>query len=162
MSGTLGGNEIMELRSSGGIKGSLNGSQTAVPPQQLFHQTYIQIMHFTNLLAFAGASILGLSGVQAYSNFGASCRNTALRGSILSADCRSRNGIYGGATIDLSSCVVNTNASLRCQSNGQFFKSCSNCGVSGATLSCRCNPGPRDTSLDLNQCVGNEDGRLVC
>ncbi|KAB5589437.1 putative effector protein [Ceratobasidium theobromae] len=119
-------------------------------------------MHFTNLLAFAGASILGLSGVQAYSNFGATCQGSVLKGSTLQSTCRNRAGTYGTVYLDLNSCVVNTNGFLGCQSNGRYFQSCNNCGISGTTLRCLCNPGPHDTSLDLNRCVGNQDGQLVC
>ncbi|KAB5591463.1 hypothetical protein CTheo_5108 [Ceratobasidium theobromae] len=74
-------------------------------------------MHFANLLAFAGASLVAVSGVQAANNFGATCNSISMTSnSALRANCRKVNGSYSTSTLDLSRCVVNINGNLGCQS----------------------------------------------
>ncbi|KAB5589445.1 hypothetical protein CTheo_7113 [Ceratobasidium theobromae] len=123
-------------------------------------------MHFTNLLAFAGASLVAVSGVQAANNFGTTCNSiTMTSNNVLRASCRKVNGSYSTSTLDLNRCVVNNSGNLGCQSNGNYAYSCNYCGLVGSgstTMSCQCSPGGHYTTLNLNNCVGNNDGSLTC
>lgn len=111
-------------------------------------------------------SVAGLAAAQ-FVNFGQSCSNISLVGSgpteQLQATCRNINGGDNGAqVIPLSTCLTNRNGQLLCQVNGNALNSCSGCSLSGTTLTCSCQPGPVTTSIDLNTCIGNINGRMFC
>ncbi|KAB5589404.1 putative effector protein [Ceratobasidium theobromae] len=123
-------------------------------------------MHFNNLLAFASASLIALTGVQAADRFGDSCKDLRMiSNNMLQANCRKRDGSYGITSLDLNKCVTNNGSFLQCQRNGNYATTCEYCSLvetAKTNLACRCSPGPRYTVLDLNKCVGNNNGQLTC
>lgn len=126
-------------------------------------------------MRFSGpALLLALAaGVRAqqFDNFGQTCSGIQLVGSgatqQLQATCRNTSGGDNGAqVIALSTCLTNINGQLRCQFNGNALASCTGCSLSGTSLTCSCaenGTGQSDrTTIDLNTCIGNENGRMFC
>lgn len=109
----------------------------------------------------------------------------------LQASCADVQGNYHTTTINLNDCIDNNNGNAACNpSGGNFGQSCRNYGlqsqintangnrvqVTTITMECRGQlPIPADwivddnsrwqyhkTSTNLDDCVGNQDGRLQC
>ncbi|KZV84242.1 hypothetical protein EXIGLDRAFT_776723 [Exidia glandulosa HHB12029] len=91
--------------------------------------------------------------------------------------CKGNDGEYRDTNLDLDRCVTNDNAKLTCApqiDQGGYAGSCTECTMShtwtgdGApgTLCCKCPSldGTQTTKscIDLNLCIGNDDGKLNC
>ena len=102
-------------------------------------------------------------------NFGASCSNIGLSGTILTATCENINGQPVNSALNIDFCVANVFGTLdctpeydnssyqtpdSCSSSGNYAESCSGCFVSGTTLFCDCgdgNGGSDFASIDLSE-----------
>lgn len=71
-------------------------------------------MHFTSLLTLVGASLFAVSGVQA-ANFGSTCSNIYLDGTILTATCTAVKGGPKTTHLDLNNCIINGQGTPVCQ-----------------------------------------------
>ncbi|EJD42486.1 Cyanovirin-N [Auricularia subglabra TFB-10046 SS5] len=105
------------------------------------------------------------AGVSASSGFANSCWDIHLTGknadTKLGATCRN----IGGGDIPLNSCLANNNGIFACKTGGNAMNSCKSCSLAGTFLTCTCNRingGTDVTNINLNNCVGNNDGRLQC
>ncbi|KAJ7882268.1 Cyanovirin-N [Mycena leptocephala] len=100
------------------------------------------------------------------SNFSSACDNIVIdtHELTLTATCQKSGGIGSSTTtIDLNSCIGNTNGEL--VAGNSFAASCSNLQASGVELTASCtNPAGTtiNTAIDLNVVVGNDDGSLTC
>jgi hypothetical protein len=87
-------------------------------------------------------------------------------GRVLAANCLNASQALGATTLDLSSCLTNTNGTLAWQNNGGFAASCSACQLTGgAQLTCQCNNVSAQavsTSMDLSANINNCNGVLTC
>ncbi|KAH7923041.1 Cyanovirin-N [Leucogyrophana mollusca] len=125
-------------------------------------------MRFVPVQTFlSGLTVLCIapSVVLATGDFSRSCPDYSVRGAILYAVCRRVDGSQVTTQLDLDHCLENGNGKLVCRQNGAYASSCSACSFSGTTLSCQCRDEeshPQYTSIDLDQCVGNSNGNLVC
>ncbi|KZT52677.1 Cyanovirin-N [Calocera cornea HHB12733] len=103
-----------------------------------------------------------------FGQFGATCWDENLDGTILSATCNDDAQDAVGTSIDLNNCVSNDGGSLICVgSGGEYSESCDpGCYLSGSTtLCCTCGDGAggwKDTCIDLDNCVQNYNGALGC
>jgi hypothetical protein len=116
-----------------------------------------------------------------------SCRNVFVKQSSLSADCRSRTGVWGRSTIDVNQCpsllIANRNGVLTCEVSGgggggntptyypmgSWRGTCKNFTMRGAVLTATCmenSGGFRTTSVNVDHCsnrlVANINGMLLC
>ncbi|KAB5589440.1 putative effector protein [Ceratobasidium theobromae] len=121
-------------------------------------------MQLINFLAFVGTSFLALGGVQAAENFRATCKDIKLKSNtVLQASCQKADGKYSSSSLDLNKCIVNNNWKLQCQANGNFGNSCRNCSYQDfGALYCYCDPGSNFASINLDTCIGNNNGQLFC
>jgi hypothetical protein len=98
-------------------------------------------------------------------NFAASCTNIALApqaSNVLAATCQTGTGTQA-TTLDLDSCITNSNGALMWGSGGNYAGSCSGCSLSGTSLSCQCsdvNGTPHATTIDVNNQITNCSGML--
>jgi hypothetical protein len=87
-------------------------------------------------------------------------------GQVLAANCVNSSQALVPSTLDLSSCLTNSNGTLGWQNNGGFAGSCSSCQLTGGSqLSCQCNNVSAQgvsTSIDLTANINNCDGVLTC
>jgi len=123
-------------------------------------------------------------------NYRETCRDIGMRGDVLSARCRNRNGYYNATSLSLRDCrggyVENNNGNLRCTGgggdnwggnggwngrvpDGNYQQSCREIDVRGDRLSARCRMregGYNYSSLSLRECGGgrveNLNGTLQC
>ncbi|EJD35730.1 Cyanovirin-N [Auricularia subglabra TFB-10046 SS5] len=120
-------------------------------------------MQLTN--AFIVLSAL-LTSVSASSGFGLTCSDIHLDGQNIVATCLNEGGGNNGAqALGLNSCLINNNGEFACQFNGGGLNSCNDCSLGGTVITCNCfraNGGTDTSSFDLNTCIGNNDGVLVC
>ncbi|KAF8981840.1 Cyanovirin-N, partial [Cyathus striatus] len=103
-----------------------------------------------------------------YGTFGANFVAT------LQATCRTVAGAYMTTSLDLNTCIINASGYLLCRPihyimrSGGFLGSCqpTNSPSTGDTyLQATCldgQGGNNRASIDLDTCVGNADGVLVC
>jgi hypothetical protein len=100
------------------------------------------------------------------SGYTASCAIAQLQaGRVLAANCPNAAQALGSTTLDLSSCLTNTNGTLAWQNNGGFAASCSGCQLTGSQLTCQCNNVSAQavsTTIDLSANVNNCNGVLTC
>ncbi|KIM66722.1 hypothetical protein SCLCIDRAFT_75972, partial [Scleroderma citrinum Foug A] len=97
--------------------------------------------------------------------FAYTCNSSSLSGTMLTAYCQLKDGSYGWSSLDLNSCLVNTNGILYCSQNGDYGATCSSCSLSGTVLGCTCQDSQQagqSASIDLNSCVTNNNGVLTC
>lgn len=87
-------------------------------------------------------------------------------GQVLAANCSTGAQSLSSTTLDLSSCVTNSNGVLGWQANGGFAGSCSACQLTGgASLTCQCatvSGSSVSTTLDLSAGISSCDGVLTC
>ncbi|KAI6021203.1 Cyanovirin-N [Pisolithus marmoratus] len=111
-------------------------------------------------------SLVTAATLCAAGDFAASCYNYYLENTEFFATCRKDTGSDQATSIDLNQCVTNNRGALQCTSaNGYYADTCENCGLSGTNLDCTCgngSGGTDSTSVNLNDCVGNSNGVLVC
>ncbi|KAB5536017.1 hypothetical protein GE09DRAFT_338118 [Coniochaeta sp. 2T2.1] len=105
--------------------------------------------------------------------FAASCLSWELdnSGRILEGVCWNKKDQRGHwdkveSRLDLSNCVGNFDGVLVAAANGAYSQTCSQCSLSGTTLTCLCKtpkgtPGSKAT-VDLNAFVQDYNGRLKC
>jgi hypothetical protein len=97
-------------------------------------------------------------------NFAANCSNISLQGSnVLSASCPTGGGTQMSTTLDLDSCITNSNGALMWGSSGNYAGSCSGCSLSGTLLTCQCsdmNGQAHSTTIDVNHQITNCSGAL--
>ncbi|KAI6006274.1 Cyanovirin-N [Pisolithus orientalis] len=112
-------------------------------------------------LSFVAAATLCTAG-----DFAASCYNYYLENTEFFATCRTESGSDQSTSIDVNQCVTNDHGALQCVSaNGNYADTCENCYLSGTNLDCVCgngNGGTDSASVNLNNCIGNSNGVLVC
>ncbi|KAH7422516.1 hypothetical protein KP509_12G011300 [Ceratopteris richardii] len=96
-------------------------------------------------------------------NYAASCADETLSGTTLTASCANIGGNPVLSSVNLDAKVSNNDGQLICP-GADFSASCSNIGLSGGhTLVANCknvNGALVQTSLDLNNCISNNDGTL--
>ncbi|KAH7096530.1 Cyanovirin-N [Auriculariales sp. MPI-PUGE-AT-0066] len=107
----------------------------------------------------------------------------------LVATCtRLLGGNDGASQLNLNTCVGNNNGALLCTPEGSdycailnqpvthfflvfagrggnAFRSCSGCTITGSTIGCTCRNiagGNVTSTFDLNTCIGNIDGFMLC
>ncbi len=129
-------------------------------------------MHLQNIAA-AGIWVVLLGAIlapitranaQAASTFQDSCRNIAIAGNTLSAECRRIDGSFARTSILLRG-VANNDGTLTLVNLGSpssFQNSCSNIQITGVTLTAACrrmNGSSRDSSILLPG-IGNDNGVL--
>ncbi|KAI6006276.1 Cyanovirin-N [Pisolithus orientalis] len=99
-------------------------------------------------------------------DFDASCFSYYLENTEFFATCRTDSGSDQSTSIDLNNCVVNRSGALECvSSSGGYSASCEDCSLSGTDLDCTCGNGSGGTdsaSVNLNNCLTNSNGVLVC
>ncbi|KAH7882515.1 Cyanovirin-N [Phlebopus sp. FC_14] len=118
-----------------------------------------------HLLASTLLTLPFLKLVAAASGFADTCSNYGVSGTTLSADCLQIDQATDSTSLNLDICLVNSNGELLCRSGGDYGASCSGCHLSGTTFTCSCNNDahqPVTTSYNLNNCIGNNNGVLVC
>ncbi|EJD46917.1 Cyanovirin-N [Auricularia subglabra TFB-10046 SS5] len=121
-------------------------------------------LSFFLALAAVPTAVLGASG------FAGSCWDIHIEGGgsdlKLGATCRNiGGGDNGRRVIPLNSCLTNANGALQCKTFGNAMQSCNGCSLAGTFLTCTCsrlNGGTNVANINLNNCVGNNDGRLEC
>ncbi|KAH7091890.1 Cyanovirin-N [Auriculariales sp. MPI-PUGE-AT-0066] len=102
--------------------------------------------------------------------YAASCTSVSLQGVtprdvIMSATCKTTSGSTVRSGVSLNSCLGNSNGGFVCKKGGNAWLSCDSFGLSGTFLSAICSNtsgGGVSTSIDLNNCIGNSNGQLVC
>lgn len=103
--------------------------------------------------------------LQAEGEFASGCANIALQGSnVLAATCPTASGTQS-TTLDLNTCITNSDGTLWWSSSGNYASSCTGCALSGTELSCQCydvNGQAQSTSIDVNTQVTNCAGTLTC
>ncbi|KAJ7835504.1 Cyanovirin-N [Mycena leptocephala] len=103
---------------------------------------------------------------RAGSSFSSTCDNIVVNTSslTLTATCQTSGGVgTSTTTIDLNSCIGNTNGDL--VPGASFAGSCSNVQASGIelTASCQNDAGTTiNTSIDFNVVLSNTNGVLTC
>ncbi|EJD35733.1 hypothetical protein AURDEDRAFT_175183 [Auricularia subglabra TFB-10046 SS5] len=125
--------------------------------------------------AFVVLSVLfALPGVSASAGFGLTCTDIHLTGDgaglNIAATCgNERGGNSGEQVLSLNSCLVNNDGEFACEFDGAGPKSCTACTLGGdilTVITCNCVRANGATSysasFDLNTCIGNNDGVLVC
>lgn len=116
----------------------------------------------TVALTALAASIPTTLGANGFLN---TCTSPSLKGSTLKASCINGGGGNNDASIDLNNCLTNSNGALGSPGNGAF-DSCKDCSLSGGDLTCSCTrpngQGDDFSTIDLNTCIGNNGGVLVC
>jgi hypothetical protein len=106
-----------------------------------------------------------------------SCKNAAMYGSVLTAECKDQNGIQIKTRLYVRDCVgdiENESGELRCSArrlpSGSYARTCTACRTEGSSLECTCRDTKQQairTRLDLASCewggaVENKDGHLQC
>ena len=97
--------------------------------------------------------------------FSHSSTKIAIKGSVLSADCRRIDGSYHTSTLDLSTCLSNNNGTLVWAQNGNFWKTAdSSILIEPATFQCKCiriNGFSETSSINLDEKIANDNGILT-
>ncbi|KAL7897749.1 Cyanovirin-N [Trichoderma sp. SZMC 28014] len=112
--------------------------------------------------------ILSMSTHARGQNFADLCNNiTLIEPYTLQADCLEGDGTtVRTSTIDLYKCLGNINGVLKCYVNGRFGTSCTDCVLQDDTIFvCQCRNAQQKvgrTYIDLDSCINNGDGELVC
>ncbi|KAJ7581745.1 Cyanovirin-N [Mycena floridula] len=123
------------------------------------------ILQITSTAAIILVHTFSAQAAPAGGGFSASCSDISLSGFTLLANCKNEAGGSVSASIDLNTCIVNDNATLRCQAGGNFGASCSNPGFlfdgDFHDVGTFCPPN-NFVEIDLDQCVGNFNGVLGC
>jgi hypothetical protein len=115
-------------------------------------------------LGFASGGSASVSS-DSSGNFGASCTGVSLSGSVLSAHCYSIAGQLQASSLDLNTCITNSDGIAAFQVNGGYYGSCHACSLQGTVMSCQCTDyfgQSRPTSIDVNDHVSNCNGSLTC
>lgn len=92
-------------------------------------------------------------------------RRRPARGDVLSASCGTGAGQSLPTTLDMDTCVTNSNGQFAWQVNGGYAGSCNGCSLNGTVLTCNCYPenGPAAaTAIDTNTNISNCSGTLTC
>lgn len=130
-------------------------------------------------LVYLVVSVLGVDNgpdlAPRAAGFGNSCEGIHIIGNggelELAATCSNDGGGNNGeVTVPLSQCLINFNGDLFCdpESGGGAMGSCDGCFLDGTAvtvMTCTCerdNGGTDLTTVDLNECIGNNDGFLTC
>jgi hypothetical protein len=105
------------------------------------------------------------------------CSKAMMIGSVLTAECKSQNGIAIRTRLYVRDCVgdiTNVFGELVCGRRqlpqGSYSRSCTGCTSEGGSLRCTCidtKQNPIKTQLDLSTCdwgsrITNKDGHLQC
>ncbi|KAH7909425.1 Cyanovirin-N [Hygrophoropsis aurantiaca] len=109
------------------------------------------------LLAIAPSVLAG--------GFASSCSNYGVSGGELYGTCRRDDGSTGSTEINLNGCLVNSNGQVGCRKGGDYAATCSDCSFSGTTYTCECTNDdhkPVRSSVNLNDCITNDNGNLTC
>jgi hypothetical protein len=146
------------------------------------------------ITALAGALVAGAASAPALAQYRnlpggswqSSCRNSYVRGNVLTASCRADDGSYRRSSYNVSNCpggqLGNSNGRLFCESGrngrntgyrgrgrrsnyaglpaGSWRNSCNNARMNGSILTASCSTGQgyRTTSLDVRQCRSRSVG----
>ncbi|KAJ7112128.1 Cyanovirin-N, partial [Mycena epipterygia] len=101
--------------------------------------------------------------------FASSCTNIQIDDTVfLVTKCKNGAGAMVNTKLDLDKCVENSGGTLNnsCPyDSGDFLSSCSGCSIHGTAFGCLCafpDGQSSSTALDINACVGNNNGQLVC
>jgi len=127
-------------------------------------------MQFNVLVSVAialGSTLLTSVSGAALSGFANTCESISFVGpTTLQAECLNESGNTVFTSINLDSCVGNNNGGLVCSGGGNFANSCQGSSLRGSTdlvSSCRNEAGDfESTSIDLNNCLTNNNGQLGC
>ncbi|TLS21069.1 uncharacterized protein PpBr36_10468 [Pyricularia pennisetigena] len=125
-------------------------------------------MQFSTISAFS----LAAAGVQAAKGFTSTCRMVAGTysqvGFTITTECQRADGEFDGSTtsLDITNCFHAIDGIIACGPGGISGCSCGNNpnGVGIMTCTCPKNSGALSPQqqVDLNQCIGNDNGKLVC
>jgi hypothetical protein len=135
------------------------------------------------ILGMQKASVAEWQGSMPPGDYGQTCKDMRMNGSILEARCQKSDGSWRNTSLDTLGCsgqVANVDGHLRCgQGNygvswqggtpyGDYQQTCQDIRTNGPILEARCQKsdgGWRSTSLDIRACNGqvvNVDGHLRC
>ncbi|KAH6913659.1 hypothetical protein BKA70DRAFT_1558929 [Coprinopsis sp. MPI-PUGE-AT-0042] len=120
-------------------------------------------MKFTTLATLLGPAIGLIGGTAAASGFARSCSNYYIENNnFLGASCRNAAGGTTNSAINLNACIGINPTELVCRPNGNYAANgCRACLIrTGQYMLCQC-PGGNKVA-DLNACIGNNNGLLVC
>ncbi|KAH6913657.1 hypothetical protein BKA70DRAFT_728204 [Coprinopsis sp. MPI-PUGE-AT-0042] len=120
-------------------------------------------MKFSTLAVLAAPAIGLIGGAAAAGGFAASCSNYFIEGNnFLRASCRNNAGGTTNSAINLNACIGIDPNQLVCRPNGNYAaQGCAGCLIrTGQFMLCSC-PGGNKIA-DLNACIGNNNGLLVC
>ncbi|KAJ7431621.1 hypothetical protein B0H11DRAFT_2261621 [Mycena galericulata] len=103
------------------------------------------------------------------SGFTATCSQIALNivdgQAWINAECLDLSGNEIGTTISLDSCIVSSNLQLFCQTNGGFGNQCDDYSLNAQAIfftTCSSGGVSNEDAFDLNTCIGNDNGHMVC
>ncbi|KAH6913627.1 Cyanovirin-N [Coprinopsis sp. MPI-PUGE-AT-0042] len=120
-------------------------------------------MKFTTLAAFVATAAGLIGGAAAAGGFVFSCSSWRIENNnFLRASCTNLAGGTTTSVIDLNACIGIDPNQLVCRPNGNYAaQGCANCDIRMAGfMLCGCPGGSK--MADLNQCIGNNNGLLVC
>ncbi|WP_413199084.1 CVNH domain-containing protein [Nostoc piscinale] len=109
-------------------------------------------------------SFMTTNSALALGQFSLTCRDTSIRGSVLTSTCeRASGGVYTTSSINLNPEVENVNGSLKWQP-GNFIETCRSTQVVGSRLlSAQCKTRAQQwvsTTINLDDHIANIDGTL--
>lgn len=119
----------------------------------------IVIFAATLIIAFAAVASMGSTGA-----YGKTCKNVALHGHFLNAECKTKKGAWTKSSLNISKCFTNDNGKLLAK-NDAYQKSCKGCKVEKDHLKCECKTKKGKyvkASINMNSNISNIDGRLQC
>ncbi|KAF4926579.1 hypothetical protein CGCVW01_v002868 [Colletotrichum viniferum] len=115
-----------------------------------------------SLVAAAAVQLVAAGG------FSQTCCCMSYFSTTLNANCENANyePTHESTDIDLTKCLANVGGKVVCRPGSPSFKFC-DCGLAGdkKTLNCQCTDSTgtkKATSLNLDTCLTNSQGRLTC
>ena len=116
-----------------------------------------------SIISIIVISLISLSlAAKTGGNYSKSCKAMKLNGSTLSAECKNRNGVYMNTSVNLGTCVTNSNGSLA--RGGGYQNSSRRCVIHrGNTLSCQSKNiqgSWKQASINLDTIIGNNNGKF--
>jgi CVNH domain len=119
------------------------------------------------VVSFVVLTLAGTLASDAFANgnYQNSCSNSTITfGTLLLADCKTRDGKMNRTAINLDRYIVNDDGSMVWRRNGHFGASCSHPDLDGPRLRAMCKT--RDgriapASINLGENIANIDGKLI-
>ncbi|KAL4971528.1 Cyanovirin-N [Aspergillus desertorum] len=111
--------------------------------------------------------LLGLcsAALAAAQGFSTECSDISIIDYWLVATCPTGSGDSITSSVFLNAKLANSNGNLGWAEDGYYARSCQDCTLDGATLSCECEiaslPSYQSTSLNLEEHIANYEGHLL-